>query len=236
MKFTATLANALKTLRSPPEMARVYREYNRTRQHYILQAAARHFGMRDDDPAPLFGKTLLDVGCGSSTIGEFLALSGAEITAVDPNGECLVKAKASAQEYGAPVTFLHSRVEDMLNSLARYDVILALDVLEETNDAGKMLWVLKQLLKPGGLLVFSVINRRPKAWLVHKLLSEYVYQRVKSKRRYRNFFTPQQLTELAAKQGLTMTNIQGLKFSLSTQRWRLKPAPDTRYMAMATLG
>ncbi|MFZ2586651.1 MAG: bifunctional 2-polyprenyl-6-hydroxyphenol methylase/3-demethylubiquinol 3-O-methyltransferase UbiG [Alphaproteobacteria bacterium] len=235
MKLWTTAQNVLQTLRSPPERARVYRDYNRTRQQYILQATTRHFAMRADDPAPLLGKTLLDVGCGKSTIGEFLALSGAEITAVDPRAEALAEAQASAEEYGAPVTFIQSRAEDMLNSLGRYDVILALDVLEETPDASKMMWVLKQLLNPGGVLIFSVITRTPKAWFIHKLLSQYVYGRGKNIRVYKQFYTPLQLEALAAKQDLTMSDVQGLGFSLSTQKWRLKPYVDTRYMAIAVL-
>lgn len=235
MKLLQTLTNLLETLRSPPERARVYRDYNRVRQLYIVQATAQHFGMRDDDPAPLFGKTLLDVGCGSSTIGEFLALSGADITAVDPCTDALACAQASADAYGAPVTFLESKVENLLNSLPRYDVILALDLLEESPDASKMLWVLRQLLRPEGVIVFSLITRTPKAWLVHKFLSQYVYRRVKNNRRYSQFFQPYQLADLAVQQGLVVTNIQGLKFSLTTQTWRLKATPDTRYMAMATL-
>ncbi|MCP5405436.1 MAG: 3-demethylubiquinone-9 3-O-methyltransferase [Pseudomonadaceae bacterium] len=226
----------LKTLLNPPARDKVYKRYNRTRQHYILQAASKHFSMRDDDPAPLFGKKLLDVGCGDSTIGEFLALSGAEITAVDPNGECLARAQTSAEAYGAPVTFIRSRAEDMLNSLSRFDVILALDLLEEGGDAGKLLWVLKQLLNPGGLIVISAINRTPKAWLVHKFLSEYVYGRVpRGSRRYRAFFTPQQLGKLAKQQGLELANVQGLSFDVDSQTWALTPQADTRYMAMLTL-
>ncbi len=225
----------LRTLTSPPERARVYGHFNRVRQHYILQASVTHFGKRPDDPAPLLGMKLLDVGCGESTIGEFLALSGADITAVDPCSESLKKAKTSADQYGAPVIFVQSRVEDMLNSLSRFDIILALDVLESVDDAAKLLWVLKQLLNPKGVIIFSMINRTPKAWLVHKLLSEWVYQRSpKGSRHWTRFHTPRQLSALAAKVGLAMTGVEGLHFDVGTQRWTHSSAPDTRYMAVVT--
>lgn len=230
------LRRMLGVLYSPPARVRVYRDYNKTRQHYILQACAHHFSKRDDDPAPLFGKTMLDVGCGESTIGEFLALSGAEITAVDPNPDVLAKAKASADHYGAPVTFVQSRAEDMLNSLAKYDVILALDILEETTDAARFMWVLKQLLKPGGLVILSSINRTPKAWFIHIFLSQYIYRRVpKGYRRYNRFFTPRQLSNLAKKAGLKLQNVQGLSFNVSDSTWKLTKSPDTRYMVTGTL-
>ena len=230
------MGRLVSVLYSPPEMARVYRDYNRTRQSYILHATAGHFGKRDDDPAPLYGKTLLDVGCGESTIGEFLALSGAEITAVDPDAEMLEKAKASAAHYGAPVHFLQSRVEEMLNSLPRYDVILALDILEETADPARLVWTLRQLLKPGGVIIFSAISRRPKAWFLHIFLSQYVYRRVpRGKRRYSRFQTPRQLAALAERAGLRLSGVQGLSFIVGEQKWLLTARPDTRYLATATL-
>jgi 2-polyprenyl-6-hydroxyphenyl methylase/3-demethylubiquinone-9 3-methyltransferase len=216
-------------------MARVYRDYNRTRQSYILHATAAHFGKRDDDPAPLYGKTLLDVGCGESTIGEFLALSGADITAVDPNPEVLARARVSAEHYGAPVHFLQSRVEDLINSLPRYDVILALDILEETADAPRLVWTLRQLLKPGGVIIFSAINKKPKSWFIHIFLSQYVYRRVPhGGRRYGRFQTPRQLAAMAGKVGLKLSGVQGLSFTVSEQKWHLTGKPDTRYLATAT--
>lgn len=231
-----SLGRLASVLYSPPEMARVYRDYNRTRQAYILHACAAHFGRRDDDPAPLYGKTLLDVGCGESTIGEFLALSGADITAVDPNPEVIEKAKISAAQYGAPVHFLQSRVEDMLNSLPRYDVILALDILEEAADPARLVWTLRQMLKPGGLIIFSAINRKPKAWFVHIFLSQYVYRRTPvGSRSYARFQTPKQLEAMAKKTGLKLANVQGLSFVVAEQKWHLTAKPDTRYLATATL-
>lgn len=236
MNPIAALRQVFAVLYSPPERARVYRDYNRTRQSYILQAAAKHFEKRDDDPAPLFGKTLLDVGCGESTIGEFLALSGAEITAVDPDPQALAKARESAALYGAPVTFVQSRAEDMLNSLAKYDVILALDVLEESRDPARLMWVLKQLLKPGGIIIFSAISRTPKAWFMHIFLSKYVYRRVPTDgRSFSRFFRPRQLGHLAHRAGLRLMNIQGLYFSVRDGKWRLSRVMGTRYLATATL-
>src|SRR5882757_9794395 len=100
-----TAVRLSKNLRRPRAGEEIYHEYNTLRQNYILEMAAAHFHMRDDDPAPLYGKTLLDVGCGESTIAEFLALSGAEITAIDPNAKVLLHAKKSAESFGAPITF-----------------------------------------------------------------------------------------------------------------------------------
>lgn len=234
MVATQTFAQTLAALRRPRARGEVYRDYNTLRQRYIVKEAAAHFRIRDDDPAPLFGKTLLDVGCGESTIAEFLALSGADITAIDADAAKLAKAEASAASFGAPITFLNTRPEKLLNSLQKFDVILALDVLEESADPAKMLWVLRQLLNPGGLIIISHISRTPLAWLYHVLFSSYIYGRTpRGSRSIWRFHTPAQLGRLCRRAGLRLGHIQGLRYSKSKQRWKNSHRIRPRYLATA---
>lgn len=230
-----TLKNIHTALRAPRPRPDVYRDYNLLRQTYILNAAAAHFKMRDDDPAPLFNKTLLDVGCGESTIAEFLALSGAEITAIDSNAQALKKAQKSAEAFGAPITFVHTYAEQLVRSSRKFNIILALDLLEDTDDPAKLIFILKQLLAPGGIIIFSSISRTPRAWLYHIFLSGYIYGRTHAGlRSYWRFFTPAQLGVLCAQGGLKMSNVQGMRFSTSKQRWKFSTSSHTRYLATAT--
>lgn len=230
-----TLAQIAAHLRHPRALSDVYVDYNKLRQNYILEATARHFKVRDDDPAPLYGKTLLDAGCGESTIAEFLALSGAEITAIDANAAALAKAKQSAEAFGAPITFVQARVETLINSQRKFDIILALDLLEDTREPEKMLWVLRQLLAPGGIIIFAGISRTFKAWLYHIVVSGYVYGRTApGSRSLSRFHTPAQLVAMCHAVGLNLTNVQGLRFSFSKERWKLSGKPHTRYLATAT--
>lgn len=235
VKVATTLAKLTAHVRSPRSQTEVYRDYNTLRQNYILEATRTHFHMREDDPAPLYGKTLLDAGCGASTIAEFLALSGAEITAIDKNPAQVAKAEASARAFGAPIQFIATPVESLVNTSQTFDVILALDLLEDAEDPAKLLWVLKQLLAPGGILILSHISRTPKAWFLHVFLSATIYRRThRTARAMARFHTPRQLVAFCTKVGLTLTNIAGLRLSTSKQRWKLSPTADTRYMATAT--
>lgn len=230
-----TIAQLSHNVRRPRPGAEVYQEYNGLRQRYILEAAARHFRKREDDPAPLYGKTLLDVGCGESTISEFLALSGAEITAVDPNPKALARARASAQAFGAPINFVQTRAENLVRGTAKYDVILALDILEDTEDPAKLIWALRQLLAPGGIIIFSTINRTFRAWLIHIFASSIVYRRTRRKlNSFWRFYTPQQLRRVCKSAGLKLSHVQGLRFSLTKMKWKQSSTPRTRYMATAT--
>lgn len=230
-----TIAQLSQNLRRPRAGADVYSEYNTLRQHYILEAVYGHFKVREDNPAPLYGKTLLDVGCGESTISEFLALSGAEITAVDADAAALAHARASAQEFGAPITFLNTRVENLVRTGQKFNVILVLDVLEDTQDPDKLVWALKQLLAPGGLIVFTTINRTFRAWFFHIFLSSFLYRRTRrGLTSFWRFYTPAQLRSVCKKAGLKLSHIQGLRFSLTKMKWKRSSTPRTRFMATAT--
>lgn len=222
-------------LRNPPNIHPVYQAYNRLRQQYVVVQTMRHFKAREDDPAHLYQKKLLDVGCGEATIAEFLALAGAEITAIDPNPAALAAAKASAEAFGAPVTFVRGRAEDLLRTGEKYDVILALDLLESVEDPARMVWVIRQLLAPGGIIVISAITRTWRAWFAHIFLSEYLYRRIPvGTRAYKRFFTPAQLAALCKGQGLHLENVQQLRFSSSRRSWvQSMPGSSraTRYLA-----
>lgn len=221
-------------LRHPRARGEVYHDYNLLRQRYILERAAQHYKFRDDDPAPLYGKTLLDVGCGQSPIGQFLALSGADITAIDSNPKVIAIAEASAISFGAPITFHAVGPEKLLNT-RKFDIILALDILEDAPDAAKLVWVLRQILAPGGLIIFSHINRRPRSWLYHILLSSYIYGRTpRGSRHFNRFHSPTKLAALCNAVGLNLSHVQGLRFSIAKQCWIRTTSARTRYLAEAT--
>jgi 2-polyprenyl-6-hydroxyphenyl methylase/3-demethylubiquinone-9 3-methyltransferase len=229
-----SIAQISAALRHPRARGDVYHDYNLLRQRYILERAAKHFNLRDDDPAPLYGKTLLDVGCGESPIGQFLALSGADITAIDNDPRVIAIAEASAVSFGAPITFHAVGPEKLLNS-RRYDIILALDIMEDAPDAAKLVWNLRQILAPGGLIIFSHINRRARSWLYHILLSGYIYGRTpRGSRHFNRFHSPQKLSEFCERVGLKLSHVQGLKFSISKQSWVKSNSALTRYLAEAT--
>jgi 2-polyprenyl-6-hydroxyphenyl methylase/3-demethylubiquinone-9 3-methyltransferase len=224
------LVSLINALRNPPPVSALYGQYVQVCQLQILDAVTRFYAARPDDPAPLYGKTVLDIGCGVSPMSQFVALAGADVTAIDPNADALAHAKAAADAFGTPITFLQTKAEDLINTPQKYDVVLALDVLEEHADPKKLLWICRQLLKPDGLLLVSAITRTPWAWLIHVLLSSYIYGRVPAEKRgWRSLFTPHQLMTLAHGQGLAPRKIRWLRFHLRPARWEAA-AKGTRYL------
>ena len=221
--------------RTAPSRDDIHRKYNLLRQEYILDTTRNHFHKRADDPAPLYNKKLLDIGCGTSTINTFMALSGADVTAVDPDRRALETAEKYAQNYGIDINFLNGKVESLVQSGEKYDVILCLDVLEYIDKPERFLWSLRQLLKSNGIIIFSAINRTPKAWFVHIFLSYYLLKRTKEDpRRWEFFYRPLKLREMMAGEHLAVKTIQGMIFDIENDEWRLYHEPDTRYLGTAT--
>ncbi len=218
----------------PPPKSDVFAGYDRIRQHYIIQQSVEHFSRRQDDPAPLLDKTVLDVGCGLSAVGEFMVLSGADVTALDTDPEIIAAAKQKADKYGTEVTFIEGKIEDLIHTTSAYDVIVCLDLFEYLGDLDKFLWVVKRLLKPGGMLIFSAINKSPLAWVMHIFLSSWVYGRTpRGSRKFSRFYKSEDLTQLLEAQGFAQITTQGLAYNTRDKRWHLSKKISTRYLGQA---
>ena len=229
-----TVARAANALKAPPPVAAIEPTYHNARQNLILAAITRFYGLQPRHPAPLLGKKLLDVGCGVAPLGCAMALAGAEVTATDPDTHAIRAAQAYAENYGTPLEFLNVNAEQLLTSSDRYDVIMLLDVLAEHREAGKLIWLMKQLLKPNGMLVVGHTSHTFRAWFYHIFLSRIIHKRVKGNRiRFRYFHKPIRLTEMAAAAGLQHLGTDLLRYSLNGRKWKATSNRRlaTRYLA-----
>lgn len=219
-----------------PPRERVFAGYDKMRRFYIVQQCVAHFERRLDDPAPLLHREVLDIGCGTSQVAEFMVLSGGEVTALDVDKDVIESSVRRAEKYGADITFIEGRVEDLIHNDNCYDVVICLDLFEYIDNLDKFLWVVRRLLKPEGLLVFSAIKRTPFAWFVHIFLSGWVYKRTpRGSRKYAQFYNPDSMASILARQGLSVGHTQGLAFDLKDERWLLSDKISTRYLGVAAL-
>ena len=229
-----TVARAASALRAPPPVAAVEPTYHAARQNLILASITRFYGLQPRHPAPLLGKKLLDVGCGVAPLGCAMALAGADVTATDPDTQAIQAARIYAEAYGTPLQFLNVTAEHLLTSSDRYDVIMLLDVLAEHQAAGKLIWLMKQLLKPNGILVVGHTNHSFRAWPYHIFLSRIIHKRAKGNRvRFRSFHTPIRLAEMAAAAGMQHLGTDLLRYSLNGRKWKATSNRRlaTRYLA-----
>jgi 2-polyprenyl-6-hydroxyphenyl methylase / 3-demethylubiquinone-9 3-methyltransferase len=143
---------------------------NPVRLQYIRDVCATHFPSHDSSPArggakarPLEGLNVLDLGCGGGLVSAPLARMGATVTAVDASEEAIGAARAYASQAGLEIDFRCTTAEALVEQGAQFDLVTALEIIEHVADVNAFLSAATALVKPGGLLVLSTINRTPKA-------------------------------------------------------------------------
>ena len=187
---------------------------NPVRLRYIREQADRHF---DRDPAsftPLAGKTALDVGCGAGLLAEPLKRLGASVTAIDAAAENIAVARDHANASGLVIDYRAGGVEAVAGET--FDLVTCLEVIEHVSDPAAFVAGLARALADGGLLVMSTPNRTPVSRLAMITLAEGTGRIPRGTHDWDKFLTPEELTDLLERAGLTVTDVQGLGFSPAT--------------------
>ena len=180
----------------------------------------------------LFGKNVLDVGCGGGILAESMAREGANVTGLDMGAEPLEVARLHALESGLSVNYVQQTVEDHAASHAGlYDVVTCMEMLEHVPDPRSVVLACAQLVKPGGEVFFSTINRNPKAWLLAVFGAEYVLRMVpRGTHDVKKFIRPAELLKWVDETPLRERAMIGLHYNPLTNQFRLGRGVDVNYM------
>jgi 2-polyprenyl-6-hydroxyphenyl methylase/3-demethylubiquinone-9 3-methyltransferase len=184
----------------------------------------------------LFGKKVLDVGCGGGILAESMAREGANVTGLDMGFEPLQVARLHALETGIQVDYVQETVEDHAAKHAQqYDVVTCMEMLEHVPDPQSVVNACAKLVKPGGQVFFSTINRNGKAWLMAVVGAEYVLKMVpKGTHDVKKFIKPAELLTWVDHSGLQERHITGLHYNPITNHFKLGPGVDVNYMLHTT--
>ena len=182
--------------------------------------------------APLAGKTVVDVGCGGGILSEALAALGTEVTGIDAGEAPLAVAKLHLKESRLHVDYRLSTAEPFAEEASgHFDVIACMELLEHVPDPGSIVAACARLVKPGGHLFFSTINRNPKAYLFAIIGAEHVLRLLpRGTHDYRKFVRPSELDGWIRAAGLTLRHITGLHYNPLTGRYWLGPGVMVNYM------
>ncbi|MBL0864966.1 bifunctional 2-polyprenyl-6-hydroxyphenol methylase/3-demethylubiquinol 3-O-methyltransferase UbiG [Pectobacterium carotovorum] len=180
----------------------------------------------------LFGKKVLDVGCGGGILAESMAHEGADVTGLDMGAEPLQVARLHALESGVAVDYVQETVEAHAHAHPGiYDVVTCMEMLEHVPDPQSVVQACARLVKPGGHVFFSTINRNAKAWMMAVIGAEYVLKMVpRGTHDIKKFIRPAELMHWVDSTPLREKHITGLHYNPLTDHFKLGPNVDVNYM------
>ena len=180
----------------------------------------------------LFGKQILDVGCGGGILSESMARQGAHVLGLDMGKEPLQVARLHALESGVEVTYRQGTVEALAEELpGRFDVVTCMEMLEHVPDPASVVRACARLAKPGGQLFFSTINRNAKSWLLMILGAEQLLRLVpKGTHNHAKFIQPAELSRYAEQGGLLLQHMSGVRYNPLLGQFSLSQDVDVNYM------
>ena len=185
-----------------------------------------------DAAAGLAGKHVLDVGCGGGILSESMAARGAEVVGIDLSEKALKVAKLHLLESGIKVDYRLIAVEQLSQvSPQHFDVITCMELLEHVPNPASAVKACAELLKPGGRVFFSTINRNPKAYLFAVIGAEYLLKLLpRGTHDYAKFIKPSELARYCRDAGLTVETLIGMTYNPFTQRYKLEQNTDVNYI------
>ncbi|MFO7919535.1 bifunctional 2-polyprenyl-6-hydroxyphenol methylase/3-demethylubiquinol 3-O-methyltransferase UbiG [Rhodobacteraceae bacterium W635] len=195
---------------------------NPVRLDYITRQIAAEFGRDLRDEKPFSGLRLLDIGCGGGLLSEPMARLGATVVGADAAARNIPVAEIHAEQSGLQIDYRHTTAEAMAAAGETFDVVLNMEVVEHVADPLAYLTACRQLLKQGGLMVASTLNRNPKSFALAIVGAEYVMRWLpKGTHDWSKFITPDELFDLLSKAGLDPVDRKGFVFNPVSWQWRI---------------
>ncbi len=182
--------------------------------------------------AGLSGKTVLDVGCGGGILSESMAGMGAQVTGIDLGDKPLQVAKLHLLESGKQVEYRKVAVEDFAAERpASFDVVTCMEMLEHVPDPQSVVRACAQLVRPGGYVFFSTLNRNAKSYLFAVIGAEYVLNMLpRGTHDYAKFIKPSELAQWSRNAGLNVNDLTGMSYNPLSKTYSLGKDTDVNYM------
>ncbi len=195
---------------------------NPCRLDYIVTQIASQFGRDLKAPRPFEGLRLLDIGCGGGLLSEPMARLGATVIGADAAERNIPVAKLHAEQSGLEIDYRHCAAEDLAAAGEQFDIVLAMEIIEHVSDTQSFVNTCAGLLKPGGLMIMSTLNRNPKSYLVAIVGAERVMRWLPvGTHEWKKFVTPDELYDLIRNAALDPVDRKGMVFNPIGWSWSL---------------
>ena len=195
---------------------------NPCRLDYITSQIASEFDRDLTTPLPFTGLRILDIGCGGGLLSEPMARLGADVVGADPATRNIPVAQLHAEQSGLTIDYRLTTAEDLAAAGERFDVVLNMEVVEHVPNPQTFLTACQTLLKPGGLMICSTLNRNAKSFGMAIVGAEWVMRWLpKGTHDWRKFITPDELAVFITKAGLDPVDRKGMVFNPIAWSWSL---------------
>jgi 2-polyprenyl-6-hydroxyphenyl methylase/3-demethylubiquinone-9 3-methyltransferase len=207
---------------------------NPVRLGYIRDKATAHFGRDPKKLDCLKGLRMLDIGCGAGILSEPLARLGATMVGADPSEENIAVASAHAEDNGVDVDYRATTAEALAAANEKFDVVLAMEVVEHVNDVAEFVATCASMVRPGGLMIAATLNRTLKSFALAIVGAEYVLRWLpRGTHQWDKFVKPVELERAIESTGLNVTGERGVIYNPFADRWQLSSDMDVNYMLVA---
>lgn len=181
---------------------------------------------------PVAGKNIIDIGCGGGILAESMARKGAQVTGIDLSEKALKVADLHSLESGVQVRYELIAAEAMAaREPATFDIVTCMEMLEHVPDPAAIVRACATLVKPGGHIFFSTLNRNPKSYLFAILGAEYLLRLLpKGTHDYRKFITPAELSSWIRAEGLNIDTLKGMGYNPLLKSYSLNQNTDVNYL------
>ncbi len=185
-----------------------------------------------EEHAPLHNCRVADIGCGGGILAESMAAAGAAVTGIDMGEAPLAVARLHQLESGVDVEYRKCTAEELAAGHARqFDIVTCLEMLEHVPSPSSVIRACYELVRPGGTVFFSTINRNPKAWILAIVGAEYLLRLLpRGTHEYAKFIKPSELESWARSAGLELISISGMKYNPLNRECSLIENVDVNYM------
>ena len=206
----------------PAGKFRPLHQMNPCRLDYITRQISAEYGRDLTRPLPFAGLRILDIGCGGGLLSEPMARLGAEVVGADAAPRNIPVARIHAEQSGLTIDYRNTTAEALAAAGERFDVVLNMEVVEHVADPLAYLTACHDLLKPGGLMICSTLNRNTKSFALAIIGAEWVMRWLpKGTHDWQKFITPDELYDLIRRAGLEPVDRKGMVFNPVSWRWSL---------------
>lgn len=220
---------------NPDGGMRALHQMNPVRLRYIRDRICAQIGANPNKAAPLDGVKILDVGCGAGLLCEPLARLGASVTGIDASPEMIEAARAHAAGTSTPVDYRGTSAEDLAETEATFDVVLAMEVVEHVADVGSLLAACCTMVRDGGMLVTATLNRTARSLVFGIGAAEFVLGWApRGTHDWRKFLRPSELSRYLRENGMAVSDVTGIAYSPLAREWRASRDVSINYVMAAT--